>query len=98
MHDDYVVHGIMKAPNHEVRIALTESGGRGFVNIRQFHRNKRGEWIASGKGCTVPIERLGELQLAVDKLRFELQRPAWGPRRAAPRRDTGRRGTTRAGR
>jgi hypothetical protein len=70
----YVIHGIRKDPSQEIRIALSEYNGRRLVDLRLFIRNKRGEWIPTRKGCTVPTDQLGELELAVGKLRHALER------------------------
>jgi hypothetical protein len=72
-HEPYVVHGIRTDPTHEVRIGVLGYGGRRFVDIRLHIRNRYGEWVPTRKGCTVPVDRMVELDLAVRKLLHVLE-------------------------
>jgi hypothetical protein len=60
-------------PKQEIRVALSERKGRMLVDLRLFVRSKRRGWVATQKGCTVTIDQIGELDLAVRKLRWVLE-------------------------
>lgn len=73
-HKGYVVHGITVGPKQEIRVALSARKGRLLVDLRLFVRTRRAGWVATSKGCTVSIDQIGELDLAVRKLRQALER------------------------
>lgn len=71
--EQQVVHVIRKGLKQEIRVAVTTFKGRTFGDLRLFVTNQRGEWIPTMKGCTVGVEQLAELEMAVRKLRGAVQ-------------------------
>ena len=71
-----VVHVIRKSPRQEIRVSLSTFKGRTFGDLRLFVPNEQGEWIPTQKGCTVGVEQLPELEIAVRKLREVVEAPA----------------------
>ena len=66
---------------HLWRLEIADHAGRRFGNWRRWFLNDEGEWQATRQGCTIPLERLEELQ---DGLRAYLGRDApEGPAQAA---------------
>ena len=65
----YVVHGIPNGPTQEIRFALSEFRGRRLVDLRVFVRTTRHGWMPTQEGCTVGLDQLDQLQLAITKLR-----------------------------
>jgi hypothetical protein len=64
-----VVHVIAKGPRVEIRVSRSTFKGRQFADLRTFVANQAGDLVPTQKGITVQLEQLGELELAVRKLR-----------------------------
>jgi hypothetical protein len=64
-----VVHVIQKGPRVEIRVSRSTFKGKHFLDLRTFVTNRAGELVPTRKGVTVPLELLGELELAVRSLR-----------------------------
>jgi hypothetical protein len=64
-----VVHVIRKGPKLEIRVSRATFKGKQFIDLRTFVANKTGKLVPTPKGITVPLELVGELELAVRKLR-----------------------------
>ena len=63
-----VIAVIHKSEKRQIQVSLATWRSRCFGDLRLFVL-KEGEWIPTQKGCTVPVDRLGELEEAVLKLR-----------------------------
>jgi hypothetical protein len=70
----HVVGVVRKGLKQEIRVSLSKFNGRTFGDLRLFVPNQQGEWIPTMKGCTVGVEQLGELEVAVRKLREAVER------------------------
>jgi hypothetical protein len=68
-HDRQVVYVIRKGPRVEIRVSRSTFKGKDFLDLRTFVANRAGELVPTRKGVTVPLELLGELELAVRSLR-----------------------------
>jgi hypothetical protein len=64
-----VVHVIRKGPKLEIQVSRSTYRGRAFADLRLFVVNEVGALVPTRKGVTVPLEQLGELELAVRRLR-----------------------------
>jgi len=69
----YVVHGVPSGPRQETRFALYEIEGERLVDIRLFRMSRRGEWYPTARGCTFPLDQIGQIELAIAKMRHVLE-------------------------
>lgn len=74
--DPYVVHGIPGGPKQEIRFGLLEIEGERLVDVRIFRQRRRGEWYPTARGCTFMPDQIGQVELAMAKLRQALERAA----------------------
>jgi hypothetical protein len=69
MSDDRVIAALPMHDGAEIRISLSVFKGSPYFSIRQWFRADSGEWCPTKRGVTVSVERLGELETAIAKLR-----------------------------
>jgi len=64
-----VAHVIHKSAKKQIRVSLSTFRGKRFLDLRTFVADQSGAFIPTKLGVTLPPEQLGELELAVRKLR-----------------------------
>src|SRR5438034_11411561 len=67
---DQIVGGFLKNDREMIAGEIGEFQGRRYVHIRTFVPSaaEEGEWIRTGKGVAIPVEKFAELRAAVTKL------------------------------
>ncbi len=59
---------VQKSATLQLRGEVSEHEGREFVNIREWFKNKEGDYLPSKKGITVPLAHIAEFANGVSYL------------------------------
>ena len=59
---------VRKTDDTLIRVEKRSYKGRDFIDIRQYYQDDEGKFMPSGKGCTLPPEKLPEFIKAMEEL------------------------------
>lgn len=62
------IYEFEKSPEEKIIAEVSEFKGRHLIDIRTFYQAD-GEWRPTKKGINIPLEKLPELEAAVDKIK-----------------------------
>ena len=71
--DVHTIHTFRKNSLEQVRASLTHYKGREYADLRVYYQGGDGDFHPSRKGLTLALERLGDLEEAVHKLRERIK-------------------------
>ncbi|CAN5804235.1 hypothetical protein BH24GEM1_BH24GEM1_20230 [soil metagenome] len=60
-------------PAQQVRATVVRLNGRWYCDIRKFVKDGPEHYFATAKGVSIPIEELGQLEVAVRQLRLTVE-------------------------
>lgn len=62
------VYEFEKSPEEKIIADVSEFKGKHLIDIRTFYQAD-GEWRPTKKGINIPLEKLSELEIAINKIK-----------------------------